>query len=318
VSTVASTLRDVSPRLIDRNPFNPRLYFNDEQLDLLRTSIQEVGILVPLIVYANPETADERYVLMDGERRWRCAIDLGLPVVPVNVIPAPSRLENLLRMFNIHSVREDWALVSIALSLQEIMKISGEAREARLAEMTGLPRSDVRRAKRLLSLPTPELDRIRQDAHFDRKDQVHREDLYLEIMAAEAAIRKAMPTVAAQHSREEIIRQFARKREEGRLVAITEFREIVRLVRAMNNELVSRQVAERAVRRLIANVKLNPSAVAREAAPEVFEQQGLMRRAELLAGGLASIEPADELPDAFRKALEALEEEIARILRRSR
>src|SRR5438132_13001827 len=100
-------LARIDPHVIGRNPNNPRRFFNDERLDLLRTSLQEIDVLVPLIVYPHP-LEQGRYILMDGERRWRCALDLGLSTVPVNVISAPTPLENLLQMFNIHSVREDW------------------------------------------------------------------------------------------------------------------------------------------------------------------------------------------------------------------
>ncbi|WNY35187.1 ParB/RepB/Spo0J family partition protein [Curtobacterium flaccumfaciens] len=162
----------IDPNDIRPNPNNPRRYFNEERLDLLRTSIQEVGILVPLIVYADPSEPDA-FVLMDGERRWRCASDLGLLSVPVNVIPAPNPLDNLLRMFNIHNVREDWPLISVALSLREVMRISEESGEKRISEMTGVTRSTVRRAKRILSLPENEIDMIRNEAHLDRADQVH-------------------------------------------------------------------------------------------------------------------------------------------------
>jgi ParB family transcriptional regulator, chromosome partitioning protein len=162
----SSTLLEIDPSQLQKNPNNPRRYFNDDRLDLLRTSIQEVGVLVPLIVYRNPED-DDRYVLMDGERRWISAVDLGLDTVPANVIPAPSELDNLLRMFNIHAVREDWPLISVALSLREVMEISKETRESRLAEMTGLTRSTVRRAKRLLTLPDEELRLIQAEAHLD-------------------------------------------------------------------------------------------------------------------------------------------------------
>ena len=182
----------VDPETIDKNPANPRLYFNDERLDQLRTSLQETGILVPLIAYESPDHPG-RYVLMDGERRWRSARDLGFAEVPVSLIDAPSETENILRMFNIHSVREEWSLVAIALSLQELMFKTGEDREGRLAEVTGLTRSTVRRAKRLLSLPPQELELIQSEAHLDRSEQVHREDLYLEIERAERVLREAVP-----------------------------------------------------------------------------------------------------------------------------
>ena len=165
------TLLEVPTTAIIKNPNNPRRYFNDERLDLLRTSILEVGILVPLIAFQDP-TDPSQYILMDGERRWNCAWELALESVPVSLIRPPNPLENLLRMFNIHAVRDDWPLISVALSLQEIIAISGEDRETRLAEMTGLGRGTVRRAKRLLSLPENELDLIQSEAHLDRSQQV--------------------------------------------------------------------------------------------------------------------------------------------------
>jgi len=178
MSTEPATLIQIDPWSIRRNPNNPRRYFNDEQLDLLRTSVQEVGILVPLIAYEDPDEPGS-FVLMDGERRWRCALDLGLDAVPASTIAPPTPLDNLLRMFNIHSVREDWPLIAVALSLREVIRISGEERESRLAERTGLTRATVRRAKRLLNLPDRELELIQAEAHLDRSQQVHREDLYL-------------------------------------------------------------------------------------------------------------------------------------------
>jgi ParB family transcriptional regulator, chromosome partitioning protein len=303
----------IDPAQIRPNPHNPRVYFNEEQLDLLRTSIQEIGILVPLIAYEDPEKP-ESYILMDGERRWRVALDLGLETVPVNLIGPPTDLENVLRMFNIHAVREDWPLISLAYALRDVILMSGEDRESRLAEMTGLTRSAVRRSKRLLSLPPEELERIKSEAHLDREKQIHREDLYLEIEAAESVLRRRMPEVAKSYPRERIIRQFARKREVGRLRAVTEFREVGKVIQAVDDGLVEREVAVDALKRLVRNVKLNPSDIAEELAPEGFEQRILLRRAELLSEGLAGITRRRRLSPAFREALRELRREIDRLL----
>lgn len=306
--------KTVHPSSITKNPTNPRLYFNDERLDQLRTSLQETGILVPLIVYEKPDEPGE-YVLMDGERRWRSALDLGFTEVPVSVISAPNPVENVLRMFNIHAVREEWSLVAIALSLRTLMAMTGEEREGRLAEMTGLTRSTVRRARRLLSLPSEELDRIQEEAHLDRSDQVHREDLYLEIERAESVLRRAVPEIVEQYTRAEVIRQFARKREEGSLRAITDFRDVGKLAAVAADGLVPRATIANATRQLIDDVRANPSDIYEKVAARAYEQKEIAKRVELLTDALAGIKSQGPLNKTLVTRLSALQKQIAAVLR---
>lgn len=310
---VEDPLRSLAPTEIRRNENNPRRYFNDEALDLLRTSIQEVGILVPLIVYEDPDEAGA-YTLMDGERRWTSAVDLGMKVVPANVIPVPSPLSNLLQMFNIHSVREEWPLISVALSLNEVIQLSGEDRESRLAEMTGLTRSTVRRAKRLLSLPKHELELISKDAHLDRSKQVHREDLYLEIEAAVSVIRNELPEIAKDYTRPAMIRAFVSKREQGTLRAVTEFRNVGKLVKAGEGGLVGRAAVLRAVRRLVDDVEATPSEVFNQVAAGAYGQREIWHRTERLTNSLAELDDPSSIPTTLRKALQALRGEINRLI----
>ena len=98
----AGRLTYISPTDIEKNPQNPRLLFEPEPMMILRKSISEVGILVPLLVYQR--ASDQKYIILDGERRWRCAIELDMKEVPVNIIPEPSTVQNILTMFNIHNV----------------------------------------------------------------------------------------------------------------------------------------------------------------------------------------------------------------------
>lgn len=304
---------EVDPARIRPNPNNPRRYFNEERLDLLRTSIQEVGILVPLIVYADPDHQGD-FVLMDGERRWRCSADLGLETVPTNVIPVPDPLDNLLRMFNIHNVREDWPLISVALSLREVMKISGETGEKRLSEMTGVTRSSVRRARRLLSLPEVEIDLIRDEAHLDRTLQVHREDLYLEIEAAESVLRTAVPSFAAKHTRPEVIRAFAAKAEAGTLRAVTDFRLLARLSKAIENNAANIDLIDYALDELVTDVSVTPQEVFDNFAAEGYRQQTLLKKAEVFSGDLVGIGDPKLLSPSLISELRKLQVLIDRVL----
>lgn len=306
----SGTLAQIDPEQVRANPNNPRRFFNEERLDLLRTSIQEVGILVPIIVYRSADDPNE-YILMDGERRWRSALDLGLPVVPANVIAVPDPLDNLLRMFNIHNVREDWPLISVALSLREVIGISGEQGEKRLSEMTGLTRSTVRRAKRLLSIPDSEIALIQEEAHLDRTQQVHREDLYLEIEAAESVLRNELPDVVSEFSRQQIIRSFAQKAEVGSLRAVTDFRSVGKLVKAIDDDVVDRAIVEVAVRRLIARPEVSPKDVFDDIAAEGYRQQTLQRKSQVLVEDLRAVLVASgALSAALKDDLRALRSAI--------
>ena len=110
-------LEQVRTNLIDRNPDNPRVVFRPGELEQLLESIRVHGVQVPISVYR----AGHRYVLIDGERRWRCAVKLNKKTIPALVQEKPTPLENLLLMFNIHSLREQWDLLTISLKLPELV-----------------------------------------------------------------------------------------------------------------------------------------------------------------------------------------------------
>src|SRR5262249_4138633 len=133
---------------------NPRLIFRQDELDELRDSISEQGILVPLSVYQD----QRHYTLLDGERRWRCAIDLGMHNVPAIVQDKPDPVTNIMMMFAIHNARRDWDTLPTALKLEELEKMlvgpHGEApTEKKLAAAASISRGEVRRYRKILAVP---------------------------------------------------------------------------------------------------------------------------------------------------------------------
>ncbi|MEU4892186.1 ParB/RepB/Spo0J family partition protein [Streptomyces sp. NPDC044780] len=67
---------------ITPNPRQPREVFDEDALAELVTSIQEVGLLQPIVVR---QLASERYELIMGERRWRACREAGLEKIPAIV-----------------------------------------------------------------------------------------------------------------------------------------------------------------------------------------------------------------------------------------
>jgi len=149
------TLQLLNVNNVAPNPYNPRVFFDEDEMALLRESIKKVGILVPITVYTNTKKhPEEKYIILDGERRWRCAKSIGITDIPANIIDEPEDItQNILYMFNIHHFRTEWELVPTALKLELIIKRIENDSESVLSEFTGLTRSTVRRCKMLLWYP---------------------------------------------------------------------------------------------------------------------------------------------------------------------
>lgn len=141
---------------IDPNPGNPRLIFPEEELAKLIESISHEGVLVPIVVFPK----DGRFTLVDGERRFKSAKELGLTEIPALITGERTEQELLVQMFNIHLIREPWRDLPTARALgrlmEEISKSTGaEAPEKQLRELTGLSVERIRQLKFALDLPEP-------------------------------------------------------------------------------------------------------------------------------------------------------------------
>ena len=70
------------------HPFEGRPFkvLDNEEMDQLTQSIQEQGILSPLIIRPKENTTDE-YEIVSGHRRFRAAVKAGIRKVPAFVVP---------------------------------------------------------------------------------------------------------------------------------------------------------------------------------------------------------------------------------------
>src|SRR5436190_20131769 len=80
-----------------------------------------------------------------------CAQDVDLKTIPVNQVAEPTLVQNIVTMFQIHKLREDWELMPTALKLEILMDELRERRDKQLADLTGLDQAVVVRCKKLLS-----------------------------------------------------------------------------------------------------------------------------------------------------------------------
>lgn len=133
---------------IEPNRSQPRKNFSDEAISALADSIQEHGILQPILVRP---LSTGGYQIVAGERRWRAARMLGLDEVPVN-IKELSDMETMQIAIIENLQRENLNPVEEAAGYNELIENYGMTQD-KVAKMVGRSRSAVANAVRLLTLP---------------------------------------------------------------------------------------------------------------------------------------------------------------------
>jgi ParB family chromosome partitioning protein len=131
------------------NPYQPRKDFDEEALDELADSIEQLGIIQPLTVRAMREGG--QYEIISGERRLRAARRADLERVPAYVRDADS--EQMLEMALVENVqREELNPVEVALGYQRLID-ECDLTQSDVAEKVGKNRTTVSNFLRLLKLP---------------------------------------------------------------------------------------------------------------------------------------------------------------------
>lgn len=135
---------------ISPNKFQPRVHFNDADLQELADSIRENGVIQPLIV--TQSDIQGNYDLIAGERRLRASKLAGLDKVPVVVMDV-TREDTLLELALIENVqRTDLNPIEEAEAYQKLIQRFGYTQED-TAKRVGKKRSTISNMLRLLNLP---------------------------------------------------------------------------------------------------------------------------------------------------------------------
>lgn len=131
------------------NPDQPRSRFDDESLAELAASLKEVGVLQPIVVTA----ADDGYVLIAGERRWRAAKQAGLVSIPA-VVRGADGDSTLVEALVENVQRRDLTPLEEAHAYKQLLEDYGMTQE-QVAARVGKSRPAVSNTLRLLQLPGP-------------------------------------------------------------------------------------------------------------------------------------------------------------------
>ena len=146
----AGDIQEISLDRIESNPFQPRQHFDPEKLQELAQSIEEFGLLEPIIVREH----GANFQLVAGERRVRAARVTGLRAVPA-LLRDFSDVEMMKVALVENLQRENLNPIEEAEGYQRLMDEFGFT-QSQVAEAVGKKRPSVANALRLLNLSESE------------------------------------------------------------------------------------------------------------------------------------------------------------------
>lgn len=146
VAASQEIVREIPVGEITPNPFQPRRSFDRQKLDELKASIEEYGVLVPIIV----RRRDDGYELIAGERRWRACAALARATIPA-IVRAGNDRETLEFAIVENLQREDLNPLEEAAGFAHLIEEYGLTQEE-VARRLGRSRPAVANTLRLLGL----------------------------------------------------------------------------------------------------------------------------------------------------------------------
>lgn len=218
--------KDLSLEQLECDPNQPRKDFGtDGDTNALMQDIRDAGIEVPLAVMT---VVPDRYIILDGHRRYKCAQKLKLSAVPCRVYEKMSQAEIERKRYNIQNNRRPWRPLERSNAIERIKEATGMKTDKEVAEFLGLSISVVNCSLRLRK---EKMEYIEMMERFNLAQSYRDEFLKLR-----SKIHKVKNFEA-----DDIIQIIFQKIEDGK---ITSAKELRKLKRIFNRDSVNENALE--------------------------------------------------------------------------
>lgn len=204
-------------------PDQPRRYFDEQAIKELALSIEEHGLLQPILVRPD-KTRDNMYEIIAGERRWRASQKAQLHEIPVVIKDIDDA--TAFQMALVENIqRQDLNSIEEAQGYERLVEEFGYSHES-VGEVLGKSRSHVANMIRLLQLPESVQTMMAQGQ--------------LSAGHARAILKAEHPALTAQ----EVVSKKLSVRETEKLVADNEGREIKHRSKSSPKSIISKKDAD--------------------------------------------------------------------------
>jgi len=278
------------------NEFNPRKKFIETEEDELIDSIVEKGILNPIIVYKKRK--DGKYVILDGERRYRASLKLNKEKIPAHVLKhEPNILDNLSMMFHIHNVREEWTDFAIAISLQrvieemgkEVKKLSSDEKKE-LTRITSLSEYKVNKYLSFLLYPKEVINRFLDSEKKEKPDKGVDPDILMEMHRPINQIKELFPDFLKDYPISRIINACIRKKAKDTIKTNREFRYLSKALIATKKGKVREEVMQEKLVEFIENDNLNPKKVYSDTSEAIYLLKEILKKTDTLSNEILDLD----------------------------
>jgi len=144
-----ATLQDIAIELLHSGTYQPRDTFSEEALESLSKTIEQLGVLEPLIVRAST-THKNQFEIIAGERRFRAAKLAGLTQVPCLISNYSNEQAAQVALIE-NTAREALNPIAEALAVKRLTE-EFQYRHEEVAALLGMSRVQVTNLLRLLKL----------------------------------------------------------------------------------------------------------------------------------------------------------------------
>lgn len=307
-------LRQLKVDQITPNPENPRIIFRQEEMDSLLISIKKYGVQVPISVFME----GDRFILIDGERRWRTSKKLNIQTIPAIIQSKPSPLDNLLMMFNIHALREQWDLFTIANKITRVIdllidRIGYEPNETQLSEETGLNRGTIRRCRLLIDLPERFKEMILSELEKPKAKQKLTEDFFIEMESSLKTVRRRFPEII-EDNLDEIRDNLITKYKNGVIKNIVDFRKIAKLATSPKNVDYPAKEAVSALTNIFDNNNQGIDEIFNSTVSVLYDEKRLLSNFNNVLYYVERLSEEERHDEDIKQALRDLKDAIERIL----
>jgi ParB family transcriptional regulator, chromosome partitioning protein len=137
------------------NENNPRSrgHFKREELLSLRQSVAEHGVLQPILVQPYRDgPKDDRYLIIEGERRFSVARDLGMKEIPAVIGDKMDDHDQLVTMYHVHTQHRGWEMAEQLRTIKELLERNGTKSEEEMAQELGMTPATFKNRLRVLNM----------------------------------------------------------------------------------------------------------------------------------------------------------------------
>lgn len=298
------TLQHLPVAKIAPSRANPRLVFPQEDLAQLAQSISLKGVLVPVVV-AKRKAKNKDYELVDGERRFRCVLELGHATIPAVITDAKDDETTLVDMFNIHMVREPWEDMPTAWALDKLVKARTKrgdtSTDAELEEITGLTSDTIKRLRYAVELPKAWQNYI----HSGKIPLNFFWELRVNVIEP---LSKWRPTLLAKLGDDKVQAAFVAKRLAGVVTDAVSLRKVRQIISAAGKDAQENQkdesVLDKTIERLVRNKNFTVDEAYEESVELLVELDRLQRKCENMVRAFQRL--LERTKDADRKTVKQI------------